>query len=226
MSKRPLKLVKVAEENDGDVLTPQESNGERALTVNGKPIPLEFAHLIAFEATDQGIAEREAALEGKPRACVQFISDEWDKTLQQREAATSTWDSPDPMRDAIESVREPGMAYKFLSPRVTAKKGLRRYEVVHKNGEPVKVGEMVLGAMPEDLRRKRNAHYQAIGNDDLRQVEQQYQADLHKAVRDGGLSQGEALQAILRSGDELHDHRNPDRGAQIGVRITRGSQAA
>lgn len=209
----------------GDVMSAPESN-ERVLTVNGSPIPLHLEHLIPYEKTDQGRAELEARNAGKPKARVQVIADEWDKMIAKRENATAVWDSPDPMKDAVDSVREPGMSYKFLSPRHIQKKGLRKFEIVTQNGEPVRVGDMVLGKMPEAVKERRNAHYQAIGNDDLAAVEAQYRADLERAVRDGGLSRDQAQDSLLRSGDELHDHRNPERGAKVGFRISRGEEEA
>src|SRR5437588_12426135 len=95
------------------------------LTVNGKPIPAEFAHAITYSMTDQGQAEARAIDATRPKPSgARVTGDAWDKTLA-RKADSEVWDSFDPLRDAVDQVREPGMAYRFLSDLNHKRRGRR-----------------------------------------------------------------------------------------------------
>lgn len=53
------------------------------------------------------------------------------------------------MSDTISQYSRPGMAYKFLSPRCIDVLGMRGYEIVKVDGDPVKCGTLILGEIPE-----------------------------------------------------------------------------
>ena len=212
----PLEIAQAAS-NDGPSC--EDVGAEHAvLTVNGKPIPPEFAHVISYRMTDQGIAEAAANRTHEPSG-VEVTGDAWDKALQRR-AEAETWDSFDPLVDAVAQVREPGFAYRAISPRVADKRGLRGWEkVLGKDGREQKVGNLFIGRMPIELQKRRNAHYARLGNEQLADSAQQYQLDQEKLVKDANVS---GL-APLRVGDHVHDRTNPDFSATIGVETQRGT---
>jgi hypothetical protein len=193
---------------------------ERVLTVNGKPIPAEFAHLIHYAMTDQGQAEARAldARDGTKSSGVKVTSDAWDKTLE-RKADAQVWDSFDPLKEAVDSVREPGKVYRFLSDRVTKRRGTRGWEAVSKDGAEVKVAGMTLCKMPEAAAEKRNAHYREIGDEMLRETAERYEEDQAKLIR---AAKVKGL-APLRAGETLADnHAHPGMVTPVGFQTQRG----
>lgn len=190
---------------------------ERLLTINGNPIPPEFAHAIPYAHTDQGIAEREN--NGKPRAMCQVTRDAWDKTIDKRAAATEPWEAEDPLKDTVDAHRQPGMAYRFLSERVINKRGLRKYEIVTDGkGNEVKVGNMRLGTMPIELQNKRARHYEDKGNDDLASAKENLQIAQDQIARDNP----EVGRTHLQSGERLRDY-NSGETHDIGITRHRGA---
>jgi hypothetical protein len=206
------KIVLPRDESPAD----QDPTGPVVLTVNGKPIPEAFAHAIPFDHTDQGIAAKQN--NGKPRAMVEFTRDAWDKKMDQRAGASEPWESEDPLQEAVDKVKQPGMAYRFLSPRVISKRGLRKYELVtDRKGNEIKVANMVLGTMPIELQNKRAKHYQDIGNEDLNSAKENLQVLQEQITRDNpGVGD-----ATLRDGTRLRDHSSGD-VHEVGLTRTRG----
>jgi hypothetical protein len=191
----------------------EQKPADRVLTVNGKPIPPEFAHVIPFAHTDQGIAESQA--DGRPRAVTSVVRDEFSKKIDAYGA--QPWDSGDPLTGVVDAVREPGFSYKALSPRVIEKRGMRGFEIV----PGARFGNMPIGRMPIKVARERNEHYRREGQDALDQAVEQYAVDQEKLIRDGKVT---GL-APLRPGDVLQDARNPERAASIGHTSSRGTGA-
>jgi antitoxin (DNA-binding transcriptional repressor) of toxin-antitoxin stability system len=206
-------------ENTQGYLTRIVNGVETVLTVDGAPVPIQMAHLVPYAATDQGRAEDN---EGKEEVRARVMTSEWDNMIAKRgDPDIPIWASPDPMKEAVEKHGRPGMAHKFLSPRHIDKRGLRHYEIVRDgNGNPIKVGNMLLGEMPVEMREARNRHYQQQANDELAEAEANYRTDSERALRDEGISRDEA--SILRSGDSVRSHDDPDRSATIGFRSRRG----
>lgn len=192
----------------------------RILHVSGKPIPPEFAHAITYQMTDEGQAEARAKdAKGPKPSGVQVISGEFERQLE-RKADAQTWDSFDPLREAVDSVREPGMAYRFLADRSVKRRGRRGWEPVIVKGDPVKVADMVLAKMPEAKAERRNAHYREIGNERLRDSAAQYEQDQAKAIRDANVKGF----APLRAGEVVADnHDHPGMVIEAGIRTTRGT---
>jgi hypothetical protein len=197
----------------------QPEEEQIVLTVNGNPIPEAFAHAIPFAHTDQGIAERQN--NGKPRAMVEFTRDAWDKKMDQRAAATEPWEAEDPLLEAVDAVKQPGMAYRFLSPRVISKRGMRKYEVVTDGkGNEIKVGNMVLGTMPEDMQARRAKHYQDKGNEDLNNAQENLRVAQEQINRDNP----EIGDTTLADGDRLKNYGTGDIH-ETGITRTRGRAA-
>lgn len=204
--------------------TPPEPSSDtapaaRILTVNGKPLPEGFEHVIPFSATDQGIAERAAK---GPVACVQIVADAWDKTLAHR-AQAEPWDSYDPLTEAVDQVREPGFSYRLLSDRVIKRRSLRGWKPCAVNGDRVKVGDLFVAKMPTHLKERRDAYYRAIGDEQLANAADNYRLDQEKTVRDGGVV-GEAMP--LPIGSQVKDSADPSLAASIGVETRRGTAGA
>jgi hypothetical protein len=208
MTKKPSRRFTPPQPQDSPAVTDATVATEPQLTVNGKAIPEEFAHLINYAMTDQGQAEARAldAERGMKPSGVKVTGDAWDKSLDRR-ANAEPWDSFDAMREAVERVQEPGFSYRFLSPRVCDKRGTRAWEkVLDQNGREVKVGNLFLGRMPVERKEQRNKHYRDIGEEALRDAAQHYEETQAKLVRDanvGGL-------APLRVGDRVQDYETPD----------------
>ena len=194
-----------------------EASKKRVLTVNGKPIPEEVAHLVPYAMTDQGVAERDRGDDGYPR--VEFTADAHDKMLTQRMDATEPWESPDPMKDAVEAHREPGKAYKFLSPRTIKRRGMRRYvPVKNKKGDTVKFGNMILGKIPVEARDQRNRHYQEESEQKLRDVHENLIEKQERMIHDSG-ARGVAP---LRMNERVNDRNGSD---AVTAERTRGRAA-
>jgi hypothetical protein len=197
------------------------------LTVNGHPVPVEFAHLIAREQTDQGIQEKAAqkAVNGKPKATrgVSVGRGGFDKQLD-RKADAEVWDGFDPLTEAVDTVREPGMSYRFISNRVLNRRGRRGWEPANDaEGKPVVVAGMTLGKMPTERAERRNRHYQDLANDQLQNAGQQYELDQAKLIRDAKVKG----MAPLRVGERVNDnHQHPGMVTEAGVHVSRGEAAA
>jgi hypothetical protein len=194
------------------------------LTVDGKPVPVEWAHLINYAMTDQGQAEaraKDATQRLKPSG-IRFNS-KFDRDLEHK-AGAEVWDSFDPLREAVDAVREPGMEYRFLSDRAVKRRGRRGWEpVIGKAGDPVKVADMVLGKMPVANVEQRNAHYRELGNEQLREAAERYETGQAKAIRDANVKGF----SPLRAGEVVADnHEHPGMVIEAGVRTQRGAETA
>ena len=206
-----------------DVATPEVQ--EEVLTVNGKPVPAEWAHLINYAMTDQGQAEARARdlATGNKLSGVTVTGDAWDKGLD-RMADSEPWDSFNPLSEAVGAVARPGFEYRALSPRVCDKRSLRGWEPVKKeNGDLLKVGNLFIGEMPLRKKQRRNDHYRGLSEEAVAQAAANYAADQEKLVRDANVT---GL-APLRAGDHVRDSANPDRAiGSVGVSSRRGYEGA
>ncbi len=149
------------------------------LTFKGEPIPEHFRSLFSYAMTDQGMAETEAAIEARGgRAVTEFARDVQDKLvdkfgddlLSERSRLIHT---QDPLAVVMNRHLPKGMRGRWLSKRKTGEAGLIRGVVEY---EPVRVpdpdhpgammnvtlGGMTLGAIPEDLAREAERHYQSL----------------------------------------------------------------
>lgn len=154
-----------------------EKPAAEVLTVNGQPIPDHLLHAIPYANTDQGRAELNAKLiaEGRvdpslPRVTV--LSSEWDKRLQRMEDGkdgVDPWDHHDPVEAAKSQVLNPeGKSFHLLGDRTVDRNGLRGFMPErNKRGELIKVGNMVLASVPEEVakRRERRCMNRAIENE-------------------------------------------------------------
>jgi hypothetical protein len=186
-------------------------------TVDGRALPVGFEHAIPFANTDQGRWDTNHGENVRKPSGITMGKDPLAKAMDQR--LDQPWAEIDPLKSAIDLVREPGMRYRALSKAVCDKRGQRGWEtVVDKNGDQVKVGRLFLGQMPESVAEKRNAHYQKIGSEDLKNVEENFAIDQEKIIREMG---GKGV-STLRHGDLLTADGDPSRGASVGFDQIRG----
>jgi hypothetical protein len=215
---------------DGD-RSPEEVVALAERTVNGIPLSqLGYAGTqIPYGLTDQGIAEKNARSvdsQGRPHSGIKVTRNEgFDQAIARRSAAKEPWECTNPLAEAAERYSEPGMRYRGLSQRVCDKKTLRGWEVVKdEKGDPVKVGDMILGKMPIERAERRNEHYRKEGEANLSAARERLKVDQERLSRD---AQSKGFTAgPLRDGDVLTDYDDPDRRISIGVRSQRGLQGA
>ena len=202
-----------------DEMPVEEVQEPTVLTVNGQPIPIHLQHLIPYAATDQGILNTEATR--GPRAYTEVVRDAYDKQTDRRNS--EVWESEDPMRELVDSVRVPGMGYRFLSPKVIVKRGMRKYEPVRdEKGEEVKLGNMILGMMPIEKQEQRAKYYQDLGNDELKQAHENLRVEQERIAHDyPGFGP-------LKTGTQVADTGYDDATGdvhEIGIHRTRGAMA-
>lgn len=182
------------------------------LHVGGVPLSDlgEAAAAIPYGNTDEGIAERMA----KPHAVTQIVRDELDNKIAERRDFLSNeslepWEAPDPMLELTNRHIVPGMRPKFLSPEKVRMAGTRGFEVVKdERGDPVKLGNMILGQMPEAKAIARNKHYQELGLRKQAEMTIEFQEQQERLLRDAGMRPG-----------AFRDHSPDDRG----LRSVRGN---
>jgi len=96
-----------------------------------------------------------------PRREVQIETDREDPLILAR-----------PLEEAVEKYGNPGMAPKFLSPLCIERFGMRGYVVVTKpNGDPVKVGTLIMAEIPKAMAERRLRHYAEMSNKQVREIE-------------------------------------------------------
>jgi hypothetical protein len=195
-----------------------------ALTVNGKPLdPDNPDHAkLFFQQTDQGIAAANIA-QGRTGSGAKVRS-RFEHQIEAREAVAdgnlAPWEAPDPLKEAADAHRRPGMAVRALSDRVIKQRGLRKWKpIIGENGDPVKVADMVLGEMPMESAERRNEYYREQGNEAVRQAEEHAREQQEKLIRDGNVVGIKPL----KPGETVHDSDNGSRVAVSGLRAQRGN---
>ena len=137
--------------------------------------------------TDEGIAANNV---GKSATSARVTRDPLQKALDAKrdfsQNENEPWLAPDPMRPLAEAHVAPGMRARFLSEGRLAKEGnyTRGFEVVRaENGDPIKLGTLVLAQMPEEKAEKRNQYFQDKGNAKVQQVYETARQQSEGAVR-------------------------------------------
>jgi hypothetical protein len=123
-----------------------------------------------------------------PQRTVEVESDREDPMLLSR-----------PLEEAVERYGTPGMAPKFLSERCIQRFGMRGYQVVKdEKGDPVKVGTLIMGEIPEKMAERRRRFYAEQSNEALNQIEDGYRASVE---RDIGAKSGFS---VLNTGENVN----------------------
>jgi hypothetical protein len=159
----------------------QEARPQRH--VNGVPVEdTPMGHLLASTYSDEELAER-AKL---PKARTSVVADEFDrgviKQYDDSQRAAKPWMSTNPMKAMADKFVPAGHTGRFLGERKVQVDGLRGWEPVkNANGDPVKLGNMVLGSMPIGEAKERNDHFRGL---DAQRISQ---------IRDGATEQAAQL---------------------------------
>lgn len=132
--------------------------------------------ILQWAWTDEGIAARNA---GKSDARVQVLSDPLANSLQKRkddvkERGMESWEAENAMQQQIDRYGKPGFRTRYLSDATVKTKGLRRWDPVIVDGEPVKLGTLTMAQMPEDLASARNKKFRDDQSKRLDDVKRQY----------------------------------------------------
>ncbi len=163
---------------------PEQVDG---LTVGGQPIPENMRHLFPYANTDQGIAEREAEREAKPRASASVTRDQHYKSLERfgdSRLAREPWEGADVMQEIIDAHLPEGHRPKFLSDRVVKRQGLRGWKPVE--GAP-RYADMTFASMPEEKAIRRNRTFQSSANEKLTEIHNEFQVMQERDSRDAGM---------------------------------------
>lgn len=196
-------------------------------TLNGQPVPEHLWNMLPYGLTDQGYAE---ANEGKEHARVKIIRDEFHNQINQRgdelDRDFGAY-AHDPMRALADRYVPAGMHPHFLSSGAIDKEGTTRgYKIcVNEKGEPVKLGTLVLGYIPEHVAQNIQRGFEEKSAEAQREM---YGEDFDPRKTGGAREyqpkfskQGEGLRSDL-SGDSYASFENPgpsgsDVGLQSGV---------
>jgi hypothetical protein len=107
-----------------------------------------------------------------------------------------------PMEEVVRRYGEAGFAYKFLSEGAIKYRSMRGYEIVKdENGDPIKVGTLMMGRIPQDWAERRRRKFAEDSEAKLREQEDQFTDAAARASHDGRalgiapLSRGESVRA-------------------------------
>jgi hypothetical protein len=155
---------------------------------------------------------------------LRHIATELDNQIREREgfrnrvieegAAEDLLLAPNPMEETVMRHREPGFAYGFLSDHASRVLGTRGYEVVKDgNGEPVRLGTLVLGKIPEKVQQARQRKAEAESVERVQSIADEYGEkvrSMKNAARDMGLR-------VLEPGEIDGDYTNTETGRTVHI---------
>lgn len=105
-----------------------------------------------------------------------------------------------PMEEAVMKYGNPGMSPKFLSERCIGVLGLRGYVIVKdEKGDPVKVGTLLMGEIPQRMADARKRHYAEESNALVADAQEAFEESAERAVRDSG----KTGVSVLHAGDRV-----------------------
>jgi hypothetical protein len=105
-----------------------------------------------------------------------------------------------PMEEAVARYGSPGMAPKFLSERCIDVLGLRGYRIVKdSNGDPVKVGKLIMGEIPLRMAENRRRHFAEESEAAVRESAEAFEDRASRAISDAG---GAGL-SVLQQGERI-----------------------
>jgi hypothetical protein len=160
---------------------PQQDDRLLNCHINGKLIrdlgftPLQLS-AISWHITDEGI---EANNEGKSEVRASVTRDPLSKSMEKRkddvlDRGMETWEAENAMQQILDANPRPGFRRRFLADAVVNKRGLRGWQPVIKDGQPVTLGGLKMAEMPIEKAEARNRAVRAAGNERLKQVQERY----------------------------------------------------
>lgn len=119
-----------------------------------------------------------------------------------------------PMEECVARHARPGMAYGFLSDAATRVLGTRNYQVVKdERGDPVKLGTLTLGEIPERLQQARRKKQEQESQGRVADLANEYTESVNKLKRDAkdmGLR-------VLEPGEIAGEYTNTETGRRINI---------
>jgi hypothetical protein len=177
-----------------------------------RDLPSDMQGKILYQQTDEGIAEHN---QGRSELAV-HVTDQHDRAMGGAKVAaqrgdvrgvreafdvvrdvalgesggtgpTELWEARDPLGEVADAHVGPGMRPHFLSERRNQEAGTRGWKIVKdEHGDPVRVGTLVLGQMPEERAEARNRFFREKSQTAVAQVEQQFHETQEQANREAG----------------------------------------
>ena len=226
---------------DGDAPDPNE----RLLTLHvaGTPVAVmakklgkagtDWLQKLSYHQTDEGIAERNA---GKSGAAARVISDTFQKELHHKadnleDAGMEPWEAYDPMKELKEKFALPGERVRFLSPRTIERSGMRGWQPkLNSKGDPVKLGNMIMGVMPEGRARRRDKFFAEKAANELKRQQDRLKEEQERTASELGVKpldpnasvSGRFVVGMSAAAPEADYPDNPV--AQLGLRSVRGNE--
>ena len=141
-----------------------------------------------YELTDQGLAEKAASKPRSPHRVI--VGDDLDKQLRQRLDAALRGDPNNRPSTALKEVADqyvrPGMTPVFQNPDLIRTVGTQGYKpVIDEDGDPVRVGEMILTEIPTEISHARILEAAAIGKERLAHIDQVLEESSGRVAREG-----------------------------------------
>jgi hypothetical protein len=127
-----------------------------------------------------------------------------------------------PMDEAVQMYGSPGMRAKFLSERCIGVLGMRGYQIVRdKNGDPVKVGTLIMGEIPIRMAEARQRHFAQESDDAVREAEEDFENASERAIRDYGGRGASVLRGDMTASATENDESLIGKTRETGFRVER-----
>lgn len=179
-----------------------------------------LAHVLAGPSNEELTAKHEAAEAARKASGFPKVEVLRDTTARAPESsdekAMEAWGDPDydplgmadPMQNLKRTYGKEGFALKLLSENVCSHLGRRDYRIVKDaNGDPVRMGKLVLGEIPERIAAARRQRPIRDSAEALGQIEDSQKEAIAKLKQDAG----EMGLELVKSGDTV-DNSGHSRG--------------
>ena len=147
---------------------------------------------VQAEDIDAAELRIQAQLGGVP--AVEVKNGRFERVLAARDDAEDFFEMPDPVKGAIGQYGKPGMVNRLLAEKVNKRKGLRGWKIVKdENGDPVEVGGMLLGEMPERKARARTRQFQNESRQFVTEIKDSYAVQQETVLREVSGASGQKI---------------------------------
>ena len=200
--------LKAEAEQLAAMLSGMTEEPKQVLTVGGKPLSGDLAHLIPYRNTDQGIAEHNAKLEAEGRLSdgrVRLKVDAEDNRLAAYDDEDTPYGKGSPLAETAAEYRRsnPDKAVRFLSEMQMSKTGKRGFEFVNdKDGKPLQVGDLKLASIPRHVADSRRRTAIQESRDAISQKVEEFQVNTEQVNREARGANG-TVAVMPMTGSEL-----------------------
>lgn len=127
-----------------------------------------------------------------------------------------------PLEEAVARYGTPGMAPKFLSELVIKVNGMRGYRIVKdENGDPVRVGTLIMGEIPERMAERRRQRAADESREKIQEAEESFRDEIERVASVGRAGSGfRALsrdEVVSANATETEDYSGQQRVAGFTV---------